>query len=188
MADDNQIQLLTIVIGFAGVIIGALLTGAFTFLSSHVSYLNQSKNELRNIAKAIDIDLGTIYESPFFNEYYKSYIIDKENNVSPSKHMIIPQNSFIEERSLYSIFIHDISKLDYDLSSEIYEFYNDLYQADKYSMFIYQNTTKYQQLFKENTSFQEATFNDYKTMTCLIIKCKNDIPKLREKLKKVYGS
>jgi len=195
MVDDNQIQWLTVIVGFTGVIIGSLITGAFTFLSSHISYLNRLKNEQKTIAKAIDIDLKTISESFYFKEAYEfhrnNYVFIKEENdfddiISSFGNMFNTRLYDDDKDLLYFVFIHDIAKLDYNLSSEIYEFYNVFFKANKYSMYIYRDAFESDLLFEENKHTRNASFSTYLDMSESILKCGDNIPKLREKLKEVY--
>ena len=87
---------------------------------------------------------------------------------------------------LYHKFTHDIAKLDYNLSSEIYDFYNDLFKADK----LWDNI-----LEGENPSLKfdprhpqhEITMFRYKEMNALINNCA-ECQKIREELKEFYES
>jgi hypothetical protein len=66
----NQPDLFTVAIGFIGAVIG----GLFSFLGVYLVYKRQLDNDRRNVAKAIDIDLKTLFESVSFSGATKGLI------------------------------------------------------------------------------------------------------------------
>jgi hypothetical protein len=180
----NQTDLFTIAIGFIGALVGGLLS----YIGVQQVYKNQINDEKKAIAKAIDIDLKTLYDSPFFSRSYNRALkIVKFKPDENALEMAIPLGTLYDDKTLlYFVFSHDIVKFDINLSSEIFEFYNDLFSIEKYSRFIKQNLTVGYQLFKDSEKTGESTFDSYKKMNELIIKCGNKIPELRKKLQKVH--
>ena len=173
MFDPNQNNLLPQAIGLVGAVIGGLLA----YYGSKNAYKHQLKIERKNIAKAIDIDLDTISESVYFGVFYKNY--KKGNTKIPEK---IDQKYIDEKTTLYSVFNHDIAKLDYDISSRIYEFYTDLFTAESYRIFIINNKDSNDEKTKAEVEIIDVIMKKW------IVKCGDNIPKIREKLKEVYES
>lgn len=170
------------------VLIGACIGGYWSYLGSQNAIKNQLKNEQKTVAKVIDIDLKTIYESDYFFEYYSNQKTNpKENIETKFEDIKLPMKLYEDKTLLYFVFSHDIAKLEYNHSSEIYEFYNDLFKADKYWNFVLENTLSKRQLCIENQILYDATLERYNDMNALIIKCGDNIQKIRTELKEVYG-
>jgi gas vesicle protein len=66
-------SLISAVIGFFGAIIGAIVGGFVSYYGSYKLNEKQSKDELKNIAKALDNDIYTISKSVNFETFYKLY-------------------------------------------------------------------------------------------------------------------
>jgi len=175
------------VIGFIGTLVGGLLS----YLGSKNAYKYQLKLEHKNIAKAIDIDLNTIFESPNFKFYYNAYNNDMVNGtkIDTSQYVIMPDKLYDEKTGLYFVFNHDITKFEYELSSDTYEFYNDLFTAEFYRKYIDQNYHEYREQYKnaDDSGIVTTVNTRYGLMRNLIIKCGDKIPELREKLEKVQN-
>lgn len=175
------------------VLIGACIGGYWSYRGSQDAIKKQFENEKKTIAKVIDIDLKNIYESPYFYKYYDAHKYDDltKNDAMSIEDIKLPGKLYDDKTLLYYVFTHDIAKLDYNLSSEIFEFYNNLFKADNYWDFVLKNILPYSEQYMlciENKRMQDLTLQRYHEMKFLIIKCGDKIPELREKLKEVYDS
>lgn len=183
--------------------LGAIVGGCLAVAGSMHLYDIQKHDEQKNIAKAIEIDLDSINNSLVFSPYYYSYKTDcpinevptsakftltqssksdlnnsSEDYYKPSRSVVYPATPFYDSRTcLYFVFDHDIYILNYDLSSEIYQFYTDLFQAE--SDRIYISTVQMTDNYTNNTKISR-----YGEMKYLIIKCGDEIPKIEENLSK----
>lgn len=136
----------------------------------------QQETDLKSIATAIDVDLARINESKNFAPYYGFYKYD--NFPDPNVKMIVSPVPFYDStKDLYMTFNHDISRFNYTISSNVYEFYNNLFNAEKDREFIIQN---------KNTTdpyTQAVVGGYYKEMKYLIVECGNKLPTIRGQLK-----
>lgn len=166
------------------VLVGACIGGYWSYRGSQDAIRNQLLNERKNIAKALDIDLKTIYESPNFSFYYNSFKNDKTDDIN----VIFPKlrtefdGLYNEKVGLYFVFNHDIAKFDHNLSSEIYKFYNNLLQAEECRDYI----SEYR--YSEHVDIVTQINLRYNFMKNFIMECDDKIPEIRENLKEVYDS
>jgi hypothetical protein len=175
------------------VLVGACIGGYWSYRGSQDAIKNQLENERKNIAKIIDIDLKNIYKSLYFDLQY-SYLKDFKNieKIEEDFKYILFNGKLYDDRTrLYNTFIQDIAKLDYDLSSEVLDFYSDLFEADKYWTLVFEEKNRNTERLKnctvyKHSNLKDETFEIYKDMNTLILKCGDNIPKIREKLKEFY--
>jgi hypothetical protein len=169
------------------VLIGASIGGYLSYRGSQDAIKNQSKYEVKNIAKAIELDLQTIKKSPAFETAYILYKGDKStllNNETPDNEvkLFVPRDQFYnKETGLYFLYQRDIAKLNYELSFNIYEFYKNLVSAENNRMFLLQN------LNFIDPPDPERMFK-YRDMTNLIVKCGDSVPRLLEELSKAQNT
>lgn len=188
MCDLNTDGLIIAFIGFLGAIIGAIVGGTLSYYGSYKLNEKQLKYEQKNIAKSIDVDLKNVSEYTHFNEYYKFHKNDDlEKEESLLLDIKLPENLFDDQNLLYFVFNKDITKLEYNISLEIHEFYNDLFKAEEYRKFVKENQYLDYRIFQANPDFQTKIFERAKEMKALVIKCGNKITEIRVKLEKVYG-
>jgi hypothetical protein len=160
-----------ILIGFIGLILGALLS----FSGNYVLYHEQQSDELKNIAKALDMDIAKIDESitPFYNDYVLKPYPKPGIYVAPTDPFYNLNNG------IYPVYAHDISRFDYNLSSEIFEFYIDIYSAeeDRQLFMQYENSLDNETSFVKNQKLEE--------MIKIVNKSHSQqIPSIRKQLKK----
>jgi hypothetical protein len=160
------------------VVMGALVGGICTFLGSYYLSRRTAKSELRNLSKALDIDISNfdIYISPYYGFYHL-------NSFPVENSLVIPPDPFYDtENGLYFSFNHDISRFDYDLSAELYQFYNEIFMLERDRRFVY--------------SFWNSPDNNLKIQSEMkflrmraLIKYYHEkrIPTLRKRLKSVFG-
>lgn len=157
-------------------IIGAIIGGVLAYLVSYTLYIKQQKNELKNIAKAIDINFDTsFYKS--LSQITKLY--EPENSLT-SKNPTYPHNPLYSSNDNYFVFNYDISKFDYDLSAKLYHFYSDLFLAENNRLFIENN--------HQNPRPDVQAMCKFKLdeMIAILKKCDKEISKIRPMLKKIY--
>ena len=175
------------------VLVGACIGGYWSYRGSQDVFKKQLENEMKNIAKLIDMDLKNIYDFPYFYDYYDAHKYDDLtiNDAISVKDIKLPGKLYDNKTLLYSVFTHDIAKFDYSLSSEIFEFYNNFFKADKYWDFVFKNTfpsSEQYKLCRENKIMQDLTLQRYHEMKVLIINCGNKILELNKKLQEIYES
>lgn len=175
------------------VLIGACIGGYWSYRGSQDAVKNQLENERKNIAKIIDLDLKNIYRSIYFNIHY-TYLKDVRNIdtiKNDFKYIRYSEKMYNNKTLLYNTFIQDIGKLNYTLSSEILEFYSDFFEANNYWTLVFEEKKRNTEFLNNciayhHNNLRDGTFEIYKDMNILIIKCGDKIPELREKLKEVY--
>ena len=169
---------------FFSAIAGALVGGVCTYLGSFGLSEQQRKNELKNVAKAIDIDLERIYK---WN--WSWYILFKDKNVllefdqknTELKKRTFPITELYNPDGIYFIFNHDIAMFGYELSSQIYTFYRLLLEAESARQYVNKNEDV------QDSEIQGFVNLYYANMKSLIVSTEEQIPKIREQLKYVYG-
>lgn len=123
--------------------------------------MTQLKNERKTIAKAIDIDLKTIFEYPMFKIHYENSL--KTNKFKPDETPLTitaPLEKLYNEKTLlYFDFIHEIEKLDINLSFEIIDFYNDLFLIEKYSIVIMNSLKVSDGVWKKDENLRNMTYD-----------------------------
>jgi hypothetical protein len=197
-----------IIVGFIGVggsILGAYIGGSMVTSNEQKMYYEQLHDEQKNIAKAIEIDINGLNNSITFYPYYTLYktksmksVINAEilknraislnaNNFNISSdfdlntdhYAIVLESSLYNNKTcLYFVFDHDISSLDYNLSSEIYQFYNDLFYAETDRTYVWQHDIN----ISDPTN---KTWVKYEEMQSLIVKCGDNVSKIENDLSKV---
>lgn len=168
---------ITAIIGLLGVIIG----GGITIYGSYMLYQDQQHDEQKNIAKAFDIDITKVNESitPIYDSYAKHY---PDSRIYPG----LNKPFYSLNNGLYPIFAHDISRFDYNLSSEIFEFYIDIYAAEEDRQYV----AEYMKHPSNNNSNESiaATQRLY-DMIKIIKKCHDQqIPSIMKQLKEIEES
>jgi hypothetical protein len=182
MQETDLNNILIAVIGALGAILGAIVGGLLSYLGSLRAYKNQLKNEQKNIANAILLDLQKIEKSPTFFTAHKlyhesTYIIN--SYVYPDQKTHVPlDNLYDKDTGLYFYYIQDVTRLNSKLASDIYAFYNNLIAAENHRLFI-------QQVPDFIPINDPARVFRYREMAKLIIECGDSIPKLKEELSKV---
>lgn len=166
--------------GFFSAILGAAVGGILTFLGSYYLWDRQRRDELKNVARAIDIDLERVYESnqDWFDLYKDERKIgDFESQGGP----VVSLKEFYNCNGIYFIFNHDISKFDYGLSSQIYTFYSGLLDAESSRQFVVKN--------KRHLGMKgddPRLYLSYENMKSMIIFIMGQIPDIQKQLKEVY--
>lgn len=173
-------------------LIGAIVGGLLSYLGSRHAYKDQLKYDIKNIAKAIDLDLQTIKKSSTFSTAYHHYTTDPSTilhtitlDVKPH---ISPNPLYNKETGIYLLYKRDITKLNYDLALNIYEFYNDLFAIENYRLLLLKNPNFILSIHKNPnpvSPIDNECMSGYPKMTKLIIKCWDNIPKIRTALKAV---
>lgn len=150
----------------------------------------QLKNERKRIAKMVDIDLKNIYEAQSFKKYYNAHKNDEltKKGEIKLKDIKLPGKLYNDKTLLYYSFSHEITKLDYSLSSEIIEFYNDLFKADRYWTFLVDTQFKSYDSYMDNSLLEGVIVDRYNDMKMLIKKFGDELPVLRTKLQEIYES
>jgi len=184
MSDSSQYNIIITIVGIVSAFLGAIIGGYLSYHGSIEVYKNQLKNEQKNIARAIDIDLKAILEYPTFRLYYMLHNYNKydDRDESLPKDMTLTNKFYDDKTILYFVFDHDIAKLDHDLSSKIYEFYSDLFKASNCKEFIALNR------LSKDAVIQKILKDKDEVMKSLIFKCGDNVSELREKLREVYES
>lgn len=173
----------------------ATLYGVHTSIdnTNHL-YQVQQLDEQKNIAKAIDIDIESIYNSQGFQDYYMTYNNSHYNySEGYNKHYsdsgdlmpLISSPMYNMNSSLYFVFDHDISQFNYTLSSELYNLYNNLFiaQDDWANAMKIQN----QQIPLDDSmiiAYQGYLFD----LGDRVVKSYNEIPTIHQQLKSIYDS
>jgi hypothetical protein len=172
---SNQIGLLvgtiiTVLATLFGVFIGAYLSDQ----SANSLWQKQQTTNLKNIAKAIDIDLDSI------NQSNSNVSFAYKTDLFPGRFYFIKQSYFVNNNIIYNSFTHDISQFDRNLSADIYGFYSNLSIAESDREFMVENY-----LSTDPQIHNEAVFR-YSEMIVKLETCINQIPSIREKLKDIY--
>lgn len=167
-----------------GTIIGVIFENMLNYRSSNKLYKEQQLNELKNIAKAIDVSLAEYFNSEF-NTYAEDYKVEKELKLKkPSVTcMFCPIFPLYSVEDPYFVFKHDISKFEHILAADIYQFYNDLIKAEAYRLFIVRNITKE---ILESGDSPPTVRNAHEEMKAKMISCSDKLPGIRTQLKKIY--
>jgi hypothetical protein len=137
-SDDSiywSVLILVAFIGVGGSILGAYIGGTMTASNEQTIYQEQLQNEQRNIAKAFDVDIEHVNEA--IDMTYQNFANQKSPNYG--MYPISKEPFYNLDNGLYPIFAHDISRFNYSLSSEIFEFYSSIYIAERDRQFIIQN-------------------------------------------------
>jgi hypothetical protein len=143
-------------------------------------YQDQQHDEQKNIAKAFDIDITKVNESitPIYDSY-KHY---------PSRGICLSLDKpfYSLSNGLYPIFAHDISRFDYNLSSEIFEFYIDIYTAEEDRQYV----AEYMKHPSNSTTNESiAATQRLSDMIKIIKKCHDQqIPSIMKQLKEIEKS
>lgn len=155
-------------------------------LGSYLSYrgtdmLNkkQQLNELKNIAKAIDINFEHFSTSEV-KKYAELYTKRRSNEDPKDPKLFVPMDPLYLSTDIYFTFNHDICKFDYKLSSDIYQFYIELFRAEMNRLYINAN--------KMNTKLEVQYLCKFKQkdMEASIIKCGDKISDIQLQLKRIY--
>ena len=91
-----------------------------------------------------------------------------------------PMNPLYSPNDINFLFKYDISKLDYNLASEIYQFYTDLIKAEENRLYIERNKND------TNQGTQYICWIKYEEMKALIISSNNKLPDIGSRLKDIY--
>jgi hypothetical protein len=168
--------------GFCAAIIGAIIGGIITSGGSYYLWRQQRKHELKNIARAIDIDLEYVYK---LNKNWYDYLkkmpglleadLDTEN-----QRLFCPRYKFYNDNGAYFIFNHDIAKFEYELSSKIYIFYSRLLSAESERQLVDKNKDV------KNDETNAYVRLSYAEMNGLVVWTEEEIPELRKQLKEIY--
>jgi hypothetical protein len=95
------------------------------------------KNEMKNVAKAIMVDIETIKKSTDLLSAHESYTKYPEKVYDINTVPYLPPSPFYnKETGLYFIYQRDIAKLNYKLSVKIYTFYDKLIAAENLRSFM----------------------------------------------------
>jgi hypothetical protein len=185
----NQTDLFSVGIGFVGALIGGLLS----YLGVYHVHKNQLKNESKNIAKAIELDLQTIKENKYFSTAYFFYTKNPttvSDIISELEPHIPPYQLYNKETGLYLLYKHEINKLNYDLAKKVYEFYNKLFTAENHRLLLIQNQNFNLNILNtpEKNPISLIDFEclfKYPEMTDLIVECWGSIQNLIDELEKI---
>ncbi len=166
--------------GFLGVLVAALVGGLCAFLGSY--YLSKLENQraLKNIARAIDIDLEYVYK---LNKYWYDYIKKMdllEADLRDAENPFCTRYKFYNDNGAYFIFNRDIAKFEYELSSKIYIFYSRLLAAESERQFVDKNKD-----VKDDETKGYVRLS-YAEMNGLVVLTEEQIPEIRKQLKEVY--
>jgi hypothetical protein len=175
----NKDQWVNIILSFF-VVVGTLGGAYIGGKMNNDAYQEQQKIQLKNVAKAIDIDLNRTYHSnlPYYKVYKNNSILIK-NDIDPTL-VMQPQNAFYDtSNGAFSSFHHDISMFDYDLSTQIFILYDYLLSAES----LRQTVNSYETP-DQKTDDMVRTF--YNNMKFNIVKSEELIPVVRQQLKKIY--
>lgn len=142
--------------------------------NSQNDYKMKKEDELKNIAKALESEIQKIEKSSCFSTAY--ILCTKYPNDSPTP---FPCLFYNKETGLYFTYKHDITKLNSELSTKIYTFYDNLINAENIRSFIAQNHD-----FFEKDVDRTVKYYDMKRS---IKKCGDLIPELKEELEKVQN-
>lgn len=122
----------SVIFGSLPWIIGALIGGFCAFSGPYYLWRQQQTKELKTLANAFIIDLERVYNSNFATYFnYK-----EKNDIKCGNGYITQDKPFYDGNGTYFLFAHDIYKFDYELSSKILTFYDDLLSAESSRKFI----------------------------------------------------
>jgi len=137
-------------------------------------YNIQKSEKIKDAAKAIDLKFAK-FSGPKYQELVKLF---KDKSKSTSKFNFI--NPLYSQNDIDFVVHYDISKLDYNLSSEILQFFEDLSEAENARIYI-QNNCK-----NLDPQIQTLCTLEYQNMKFLVVSCINKVAEIRSQLKKIY--
>lgn len=137
-------------------------------------YNIQKSEKIKDAAKAIDIKFAK-FSGPKYQQLAKWF---KDESKSTSKLNFI--NPLYSQNDIDFVFRYDISKFDYNLSSEILQFFEDLSEAENARTYI-QNNCK-----NPDPQIQNLCTIEYQNMKFYIISSICKVADIRSQLKKIY--
>ena len=112
--------------------------------------------------------------------YVKQRSKRQPNSFISEEQLYVPIDPLYLPTDIYFTFKHDISKFDYNLSSNIYQFYTDLFKAEMNRHYIQNNN------MNRDSGKQMICTIKQQDMEANIISCSNKISNIRLQLKKIY--
>lgn len=183
--EDSVITLLL------GTIIGAVFENLLNYRSSSKLYKKQQLNEIKNIAKAMDISLAEYCKPDFCKivEEYKTERLDRLKDPT-IRTFFLPMFPLYSSDDPYFVFKHDISKFEHNLSADIYQFYNDLIRAEAIRVFIVEKIPLIEKFCRKNPEANGDGIPSLKfaheEMKSRLISCSDNISYIRSRLKEIY--
>ncbi len=105
---------------FFSSIIGVIIGGLITFLSSYYFFKSQNKREIRNITQGFYIEICSLEENIFFYEE----VLSSSDTMSKFDDGLYPSGLYLNSPS-------DIFKLDFETAKLLFKFYNSLLEIDR---------------------------------------------------------
>jgi hypothetical protein len=136
----------------------------------------QKSEKIKDAAKAIDIKFAK-FSAP---KYQQLAEIFKNENKFTSKSNYVPVNPLYSQNDIDFVFKYDISIFDYNLSSEIHQFFEDLSEAENARIYI-QNNCK-----KPDPQIKTLCTIEYQNMKSYILSSIYKVADIRLQLKKIY--
>lgn len=165
-----------------GAVIGALLQSVFTYRYSDKLYKEQQLEESKKIAKAMDISFQEYSDDKKeFDNFAKLYRSEKK---SQQKSHSYPEFPLYSQDDPYFAFKRDISRFEYSLSANIYQFYTDLIKAEMYRLYIHRKLKDCRIMNTNPDAGCEIALSEMKSR---IISCSDKLPYIQSELKKIYG-